>query len=171
MFFENNPQVVKLLGGKRCKPGPNQGVVQLVMGRAPVGGDAALPKYPAAHIQMDLGIVPGAQESTAISNWFQDGIIAAMNGAYAHPEENIDAKNIGVSYHSKLLRGRFVYMVHAKNAVLQEMVASTLNGHEITMVPRRIYKAAKEMADMETGLKAVKDAMATAVRAKLSRDE
>jgi hypothetical protein len=69
---------VKILGGERCKPGPNQGVVQLVMGRAPVGEDAIIPKYPAPYIQMDLGIVPGAQESTIISNWFQDEIIAAM---------------------------------------------------------------------------------------------
>jgi hypothetical protein len=94
-------------GGERCKPGPNLGVVQLVVGRAPVGGDAALPKCPTAYMQMDLGIVPGAQESTAISNWFQDDIIAALNEA--HPEENIDAKSIGVFYHSKLFRGRFVY--------------------------------------------------------------
>ena len=42
------------------------------MGRTPVGEDANIPKYPAAYIQMDLGIVPGAQESTLISNWFQD---------------------------------------------------------------------------------------------------
>jgi hypothetical protein len=44
-------------------------------------------------------------------------------------------------------------MVHAKNAVLQEMVASTLSGHEIPMVSRKIYKAAKEMADMENSLR------------------
>jgi hypothetical protein len=125
---------MKFLGGRRSKPGPNQGVAQLVMGRAPVGGDAITPKYPAAYIQMDLGIVPGAQESTLISNWFQDEIIAAMNKA--HSEANVDANAIGVSYHSKLFRGRFVYMVHAKNAE----VASTLKGHEIPMVPWRIYK-------------------------------
>jgi hypothetical protein len=51
-------------------------------------------------------------------------------------------------------------MVHAKNAVLQELVASTLKGYEIPMVPRRIYKADKEMARwrtyMEPGLKAFK---------------
>jgi hypothetical protein len=102
------------------------------MGRAPVGEDPNTPKYPSAYIQMDLGIVPGAQESTAISNWFQDEIIAAVNKA--HSEANIDAKTIGVFYHSKLFRGRFVYMVHAKNAVLQEMVASTMRGYEIPIV-------------------------------------
>jgi hypothetical protein len=31
--IEGDPQIVKFLGGERCKPGPNQGVVQLVMGR------------------------------------------------------------------------------------------------------------------------------------------
>jgi hypothetical protein len=68
------------------------------MGRAPVGEDAIIPKCPAAYIQiqMDLGIVPGAQESTIISNWFQDEIIAAMNKA--HSEANIDAKTIDVEY-------------------------------------------------------------------------
>jgi hypothetical protein len=77
------------------------------MGRAPVGEDAAIPKCPAAYIQMDLGIVLGAQESTIISNWFQDEIIAAMNNA--HSGANIDTRTTGVPYHSKLFRGRFVY--------------------------------------------------------------
>jgi hypothetical protein len=49
IFFENDPQVVKFLGGERRKPGPNQGIAQLVMGRAPVGEDAILrPKMPCA---------------------------------------------------------------------------------------------------------------------------
>jgi hypothetical protein len=30
-FLENDPRVVFFLGGERCKPGPNQGVVQLVI--------------------------------------------------------------------------------------------------------------------------------------------
>jgi hypothetical protein len=59
-------------------------------------------------------------------------------------------------------------MVHAKNAVLQELVASTLKGYEIPMVPRRTYKAAKEMADMGTGLKTFKDTMAAVVGGKLT---
>jgi hypothetical protein len=69
---EDNPQIFFFVGGERRKPGPSQGAVQLVMSRAPVGEEEALPKYPKAHIQMDLGIVPGAQESTAMPNWFQD---------------------------------------------------------------------------------------------------
>jgi hypothetical protein len=44
-----------------------------------------------------------------------------------------------------------------------------LKDYKIPMVPWGIYNAAKEMADMESGLKAFKDeAMAAVVRAKLS---
>jgi hypothetical protein len=78
---------------------------------------------------------------------------------------------IGVFYHSELYRGRFVYMVHAKSAVLQEMVASTLSGHEIPMVSPKLYKAAKEMADIENGIKALKDEMAAVEGAKLSTND
>ena len=105
--IENKPQIVKFLGGERCKPKENAGVVQLVVGRAPVGGDTAIPRYPAAHLQLDLGIVPSAQEPTTISNWLQDDIIARLQAA--HPTEDIDDKSIGVSYHTRLFRGRYVH--------------------------------------------------------------
>jgi hypothetical protein len=83
--IENKPQIVKFLGGERCKPKENAGVVQLVVGRAPVGGDA-IPRYPAAHLQLDLGIVPSAQEPTTISNWLQDDIIARLQAASGSPD-------------------------------------------------------------------------------------
>jgi hypothetical protein len=61
-------------------------------------------------------------------------------------------------------------MVHAKNAVVQELyiVASMLKDYKIPMVPWAIYNAAKEMADIESGLKALKETMAKVVGAKLS---
>jgi hypothetical protein len=62
-------------------------------------------------------------------------------------------------------------MVHAKSAVLQEMAASTLNGYEIPMVSPKLYKAAKEMADINNGIKAFKDEMAPVVGAKLSSND
>jgi hypothetical protein len=142
------------------------GVIQIVLGRSPVGEDGNIPKYPAAYMKLDLGIVPGAQQSIEISNWFQDEVIAMINRA--HPDAHIDAKVIGVFYHRKLFRGRYVYMVHAKNEVAQELVASTLKDYKIPMVPWVIYDAAKEMADMESGLKAFKETMATTAGAKLS---
>jgi hypothetical protein len=167
--IENKPRVVKFLGGERCRPKENAGVVQLVVGRAPVGENAVLPRYPAAHLQLDLGIVPSAQESTTISNWLQDDITAKLQAA--HPEEDIDDKGTGVSYHTGLFRGRFVYMVRAESAVLQEMVASTLNGHEIPMVSPKLYKATKEMADINNGIRAFKDEMAAVVGAGLSSND
>jgi hypothetical protein len=110
-----------------------------------------------ARIHGNIELVPGRH------------IVAALQAA--HPKEDIDDKSIGVFYHSKLYRGRFVYMVHAKSAVLQEMVASTLSGHEIPMVSPKLYKAPKEMADIENGTKAFKDEMATIVGAKLSTND
>jgi hypothetical protein len=117
-------------------------------------------------MKLELGIVPGAQQSTEISNWLQDEIIAMISKS--HPGAHIDAKVIGVFYHRKVFRGRYVYMVHAKNAVVQEIAASMLKKYKIPMVPWVICNAAKEMADMESGLKAFKETMAKTVGAKLS---
>jgi hypothetical protein len=131
-----------------------------------VGGDGNIPKYPAAYMKMDLGIVPGAQQSTGIANWLQDEIIAMLSRS--HEEANINAKVIGVSYHRKLFRGKYMYMVHAKNAVLQELVASTLRDYKIPMAPWVVYNAVNEIGDMESGLKAFKEVMAKITGAVLS---
>jgi hypothetical protein len=128
---------VKFLGGERCKPKPSIGVIQVVLQRAPVGDESNIPKYPAAYVKNDLGIVPGAQQSTEISNWLQDEIIAMINKSL--PEVKSDAKMLGVSYHRKLFRGQYVHMVHARNAVVQEIVASTLQDYKIPVVPWWIY--------------------------------
>jgi hypothetical protein len=59
----------------------------------------------------------------------QDEVTAVMKGT--HPAEHIDAKMIGVFYHSNFLRGRYVHMVHAKNEVVQELVGSTLPHYKV----------------------------------------
>ena len=41
----DSPRVVKFLGGERCKPKPNIGVIQVVLQRAPVGDESNIPKY------------------------------------------------------------------------------------------------------------------------------
>jgi hypothetical protein len=105
----DSPQIVNFLGGQRCKPGPSLGVIQIVLGRASVGEDGNIPKCPAAYMKLDLRIVPGAQQSTEISNWLQDEVIAVISRS--HPDAHIDSKVIGVFYHRKLFRGRYVYMV------------------------------------------------------------
>jgi hypothetical protein len=95
--IENNPQIVKFLGGKRYKPNEHAGEIHLVVDRAPVGEDTSIPRYPAAHLQLDLGIVPSAQEPTTISNWLQDGVIARMQAA--HPQDkSIDDKARSLEY-------------------------------------------------------------------------
>jgi hypothetical protein len=42
-------------------------------------------------------------------------------------------------------------MVHAKNATVQEVVASTLQDYKIPVVPWKIYNAATELITMENG--------------------
>ena len=100
----DSPQIVKFLGGERCKPKPNIGAIQVVLQRVPVGGGGNIPKCPAAYLKIDLEIVPGSQQSTGISNWFQDEIIAVINRSL--PEAKVRAKMPGVSYHRKLFRGQ-----------------------------------------------------------------
>jgi hypothetical protein len=56
--------------------------MKVVIGRAPVGDGGHNPKFPAGHVKLDLGIVPGAQQSTEISNWLQDEVIAVVNRAH-----------------------------------------------------------------------------------------
>jgi hypothetical protein len=75
-----------------------------------VGDESNIPKYPAAYVKIDLGIVPGSQQSTEISNWFQDEIIAMINRSL--PEAKVGAKMPGVSYHRKLFRGQYVYVIY-----------------------------------------------------------
>jgi hypothetical protein len=132
----DGPQTVKFLGGERCKPKPNIGVIQVVLQRASVGGDGNIPKYPAAYLKIDLGIVPGSQQSTEISNWFQDETIAMTNKSL--PEAKVDAKMLGVPYHRKYSGdAQHVYMVHARNAIVQEIVsgkhATRLQDSDVTM--------------------------------------
>jgi hypothetical protein len=167
----DSPQVVKSLRGERCKPKPNIGAIQVVLQRVPVGGGGNIPKCPAAYLKIDLEIVPGSQQSTGISNWFQDEIIAVINRSL--PEAKVRAKMPGVSYHRKLFRGQhvYIYMAHARNAMVQEVVASTLRDYKIPVVPWGVYNAAKEMGDMESGLKAFKETMAKVVGAQLSSSD
>ena len=142
----------------------------MVVGRSPVGEATAIPRHPAAFLQLDLGIVPSAQESATISNRLQDHVIEMLQKAYPM-DKSIDDSSIGVFYHSRYDRGKYVYMVHARSAVMQEIVASALGGHKIPMVEQKLYKAAKEMADINKGLRAFKDDMATVSGAKLSAND
>ena len=114
--------------------------------------------------------MPSAQESTTIANRLQDHVIDMLQKA--HPlDKSTDDSSTGVFYHTRFYRGKYVYMVHAKSAVMQEIVASALGGHKIPMVEQKLYKAAKEMADINKGLIAFKDDMAAVTGAKLSTND
>jgi hypothetical protein len=69
-----------------------------------VGDGSNIPKYPAAYVKIDLGIVSGAQQSTEISNWLQDEIIALINKSL--PEAKVGAKVLGVFYQERAAGGR-----------------------------------------------------------------
>jgi hypothetical protein len=121
----DSPRVVKFLGGERCKPKPNIGVIQVVLQRASVGDDGNISKYPAAYLKIDLGIVPGSQQSTEISNWFQDEIIAMIMINKSLPEAKVDAKVLGVFYHKKLsiwyTQGMQWYKRYTQSSVLRNV--------------------------------------------------
>jgi hypothetical protein len=78
----DSPQIVKFLGGKRYRPKQDIGVTQIVLQGVAVNwaADGHTPKFPAAFLKVDLGIVPGAQQSPEISNWLQDEILARIKG-------------------------------------------------------------------------------------------
>ena len=69
-------------------PKPNTGVTQAVLQGVAVawGGDGCTPKLPAAYLKIDLGIVPGAQQSPEISNRFQDEVIERINKSHAEAQ-------------------------------------------------------------------------------------
>jgi hypothetical protein len=52
---------VKFLGGEQAKPREDHGVISFAMGRSPVGGGSWEPRFPTAHLDAALGVVPGKQ--------------------------------------------------------------------------------------------------------------
>jgi hypothetical protein len=94
-------------GRRKAQAKQGAGVTQIVLqGVAVNWADGCTPKFPAAHLKVDLGIVPGAQQSPEISNRLQDEVIARTKECNA--EAQVDDKVLGVSYHRKLYRGQHV---------------------------------------------------------------
>jgi hypothetical protein len=123
----------------------------IVLQRAAVNWttDGNTPKFPAAFLKVEVGIVPGAQQSPVISNWLQDEILARIKECSSAESMVVDSKMLGVFYHRRLYRGYYIYIVHAKNARVQEMGASMLLDYKIPMVPWKVYNAATEMYTIE----------------------
>ena len=61
----DSPQIVKFLGGERYRPKQDAGAAQIALQRVAVNWatDGCTPKSLAAFLKVDLGIVPGAQQS------------------------------------------------------------------------------------------------------------
>ena len=60
---------------------------------------------------------------------------------------------------------RHVYMVHAKNPVIQEAVAAALGGDIIPLIDREVYYAASELQLLENGICRFKDKLAVLIQA------
>jgi hypothetical protein len=62
-------------------------------------------------------------------------------------------------------------MIHARNAVLQESVASTLAHYKFPMAQRPLHNAARDMATTEKGITDFKSEMVAVVGAKLKSED
>jgi hypothetical protein len=129
---------LEFLGGKRNKPGAHHGVLTFALGRAPVGEDGWEPSYPTAFLLPTLGTIPGAQQSMEIANMMQDEVIRRLNIDDKEEDEDdkYDQTAVGMFYHAWFAngKGRHVYMVHAKNPMIQEAVAAALGGDVIPLI-------------------------------------
>ena len=56
----------------------------------------------------------------------------------------------GVFYHASLAHGaRHVWMIHALNEEVQELVAQALEGRKLSMVEASVYKSADELQRLQ----------------------
>jgi hypothetical protein len=103
-----------------------------------------------------------------IANMMQDEVLRRLN--IAVKDENnkgYDQTDVGVFYHAWFAkgRGRHVYMVHAKNPMIQEAVAAALGGDIIPLIDREVYYAASEMELLENGICRFKDKLVVLIQA------
>jgi hypothetical protein len=116
------PGALKFLGGKSSAPKNTTGTKCYTMSREPVGPDPMKPRFPIAHLEMDRGIVAGAHQTPAISNVLQRQVQAIVDAAFPN-DDRLSPTTYGVSYHASLARGaRHVWVVHASNEEVQELV-------------------------------------------------
>jgi hypothetical protein len=88
------------------------------------------PRFPVAHLEMDRGIVVGAHQTPAISNALQRQVKAVVDVA-SPKDDRLSPTTYGVFYHASLARGaRHVWMAHALNEEVQELVSQALEGQK-----------------------------------------
>ena len=143
---------LKFLGGKSFAPKDTTDIKCYTISRAPVGADSMMPRFTVAHLEMDRGIVVGAHQTPAISNALQRQVQAIVEAAFPK-DDRLSPTTYGVSYHASLPRGaRHVWMVHALNEEVQELVAQALEGRKLSMVEASVYKAAEELQRLQKGV-------------------
>jgi hypothetical protein len=112
---------------------------------------------------MDLGIVTGAQQTPAIANALQQQVEAVVEAAFPRGDR-LSLKTYGVSYHSKMAHGaRPVWVVHALNVEVQELVSQALEGAKLSMVEASVYKAGEELQRLQKGVVTFKETMRRAL--------
>jgi hypothetical protein len=89
---------VNFLGGKRAKPRGYHGVISFAMGRGPVGEGSWEPRFPTAHLDATLGVVPGKQQSMGLANYLQDEVIRRLG--IVDPEAQYTENDVGVFHHT-----------------------------------------------------------------------
>jgi hypothetical protein len=110
------------------------------------------PRFPIAHLEMDRGIVAGAHQTPAIANALQQQVKAIVDEAFPR-DDRLSLMNYGVSYHATLAHGaRHVWLVHALNEEVQELVSQALEGRKLPMVETSVYKAAEELQGLQKGM-------------------
>jgi hypothetical protein len=142
---------LKFLGGKRCAPSKSTGTKWYTLSRVPVGPDSQKPRYPAAHLEMDLGIVIGAQQTPAVANALQQQVEAVVEARFPR-DHRLSLRTYGVSYHSKMAHGaRHAWMVHALNEEVQELVSQALEGAKLSMAEASVYISGGGAAEAPKG--------------------
>jgi hypothetical protein len=117
------------------------------------------PRYPAAHLEMDLGIVIGAQQTPVVANALQQQVKAVVEERFPR-DPRLSLKTYGVFYHSKMAHGAsHVWMVRALNEEVQELVSQALEGARLSMAEASVYKAAEELQRLQKGMVTFKETM------------
>jgi hypothetical protein len=119
-----------------------------------------MPRSPAAYLEMDKGIVISAQHTPNISNKLQKQVESHVVKMFPNDD--------GVFYHKQMAGGKHIWMVHALNEEVQEMVAGALAGVKLSLVEIGVFQAADELQRLQKGMSTVKQAMRKIVESESS---
>lgn len=91
----------------------------------------------------------GTHQTPTISNALQQQMQAIVEAAFPN-DKRLSLKTYGVFYHASLAHGaRHVWMIHALNEEVQELVAQALEGRKLSMVEASVYKSADELQRLQ----------------------